>query len=570
MVLVHGKTSGMATGAQHQSQHTAKSAPGAWQAIALLAAVITQVFSTIPSAHAATKYAAMTMDANTGKILHSRHGDKQRYPASLTKMMTLYMVFDLIEKKRLSYGSKIRISAQAASQPPSKLGLKVGSTIKVSDAAKALVTKSANDIAVAIAEHIAGSEANFARLMTKKARDLGMSSTTFKNASGLPNSQQKTTARDMLTLALALQDNHPGHYKIFKTRRFSYGGKTYKNHNALLGRVQGVDGIKTGYIRAAGFNLVTSVRKNGKHVVAAVFGGKSSRARNATMRSLISSGLKRASTRKTRRARPQLIARPKRVSPQKRTALRTTRPSPRRSAPAPSRAPIINTVANIGRPSADQTNQQKRSSRPRSKPTIQIAQVKRVSVLSTRANLGAQNRTLSSPSPQPISVTRAGLPPITPQPLQRKATPSISNNGAPGRQPSTLQDQLANLLANSGVAQNQLPKQRFNTAQRGQGQTFAPRYRPATASANRSNKNGRYHVQIGAYNSQSEAVARLTQIAAREEQLLSGYSRLAVPVQSGQRRLYRARFAGFSAATASKTCTELRRRSVDCFVASNN
>ncbi|MEO1205606.1 MAG: D-alanyl-D-alanine carboxypeptidase [Pseudomonadota bacterium] len=526
----------------------------------------------VSQAHAASKHAAMAMDANTGKILHNRSGDAPRYPASLTKMMTLYMVFDLIERNRLSYSSKITISAQAASQPPSKLGLKVGDKISVSNAAKALVTKSANDVAVAVAEHIAGSEANFARLMTKTARDLGMKNTTFKNASGLPNSAQKTTARDMLTLALALQDNHAKHYRLFKTKRFSYRGKTYRNHNSLLGRVAGVDGIKTGYIRASGFNLVTSARKDGKHVVAAVFGGKSSRARNASMRSLIASSLKRASTRKTRRPRPMLIAQPKRIAPPRRMA--GLRASPPSAAPMPTRAPVVNTAAQVGRPitssrtrsQADVRLNRNSTAHRRFQPKIQIAQVKRVSVMSTRQNLGATRTRPEQTNPRPIEVTRAGLPPIASSNDvargRQQFRPTTQARTAPGRPPSTLQDQLANLLAKSGVAEKLEPGRRVAAY------NPAARTRPMTATNARAK--GHYLVQIGAYKTRAEAEARLADLAAREGQLLRGFSRLATPVATGQRQLYRARFAGFTAAMATKTCTELRRRAIDCFVATSN
>ncbi|MCC0006986.1 MAG: D-alanyl-D-alanine carboxypeptidase [Hyphomicrobiaceae bacterium] len=190
-------------------------------------------FAASPPAAWAADGSAMVIDANTGKVLYDDAGDAARYPASLTKMMTLYLTFELIEKERLKFDDKITISAQAAAQPPSKLDLDAGDTISVRNAVLSLVTKSANDIAVALAEHIAGSEANFARLMTRKAREIGMSKTTFRNASGLPDGEQVTTARDMLTLALRLQDEFPEHYKLFATGQFRYAGHNYRNHNTL-------------------------------------------------------------------------------------------------------------------------------------------------------------------------------------------------------------------------------------------------------------------------------------------------------------------------------------------------
>lgn len=270
---------------------------------------VAAVMALAPAAHAEARHAAMVIDANNGEVLHAQSADEPRFPASLTKMMTLYMAFELIDAGRMSYQSKIKISQEAASAAPSKLDLDPGEDLTALDAIKALVTKSANDIAIAMAEHIGGTEANFARLMTARARQIGMSKTTFRNASGLPDPGQTTTARDMLTLALRLQDDFPRHYGLFATRSFSYNGGTHRNHNTLLGSYAGTDGIKTGYTRASGFNLVSSVRRDGRHVVAAVFGGSSAASRNAQMRALLSRALGRATTQKTRK--PQLIAKPK-------------------------------------------------------------------------------------------------------------------------------------------------------------------------------------------------------------------------------------------------------------------
>src|SRR5215470_13120795 len=251
-------------------------------------------------AHADGKSAILVVDANTGRVLHESAADAPRHPASLAKMMTLYLAFERIEQGRLSYQTKIRISANAAAAAPTKLELAEGDEIILIDAIKALITKSANDLAIAIAEHIAGSEEKFAKLMTQKARQLGMTATVFRNASGLPDEEQVTTARDMVTLALRLQDDFPQHYPLFATRTFTYGGETLYNHNTLLENFEGTDGIKTGYTRASGFNLVASVRRGRKHVVGAIFGGVSAAARNAAMRTFLSLGLVKASSVKTR------------------------------------------------------------------------------------------------------------------------------------------------------------------------------------------------------------------------------------------------------------------------------
>ncbi len=251
-------------------------------------------------AHAAT-YAAMVVDGHTGKVLFSRQGDARRYPASLTKIMTLFLLFDYIEAGKFKETSRLTVSKTAAKQPPSKIGLKPGQTIYVRDAIKALVTKSANDVAVVVAENIAGTEANFAKLMTAKARAIGMKKTVFKNASGLPNNDQVTTARDMITLANRLMFDHPERYRYFSHKYFSYRGKKYRNHNRLLFDYKGTDGIKTGYIRASGFNLLANVRRGDKHLIAVVFGGKTSKRRNAHMRSILNKSLPRASARLPRK-----------------------------------------------------------------------------------------------------------------------------------------------------------------------------------------------------------------------------------------------------------------------------
>ncbi len=262
---------------------------------------------------AESRHAAMVIDANSGQVLHAQAADEPRYPASLTKMMTLYIVFEMVEQGRLQPSTRIRISPIAAATAPSKLGLEAGAEITVANVVQALIVKSANDMAVAIAEHIAGSEAKFAALMTQKARQLGMTKTTFRNAHGLPDPGQITTARDMLTLAMRLHDDFPQHYKLFSLRSFSYAGAVYRNHNTMLASYRGMDGLKTGYTSPSGFNLIASVRRDGRHVVAAVFGGSSAATRNAHMRAILDRALPRAATERTRRQ--PLVARAPRPAP---------------------------------------------------------------------------------------------------------------------------------------------------------------------------------------------------------------------------------------------------------------
>ncbi|WP_175556696.1 D-alanyl-D-alanine carboxypeptidase family protein [Aerobium aerolatum] len=241
------------------------------------------------------KYAAIVVDANTGKVLFDRNSRELRYPASLTKMMTLYMLFEALETGRVDPTAQLPVTAFAASKPPSRLGLRPGQHIDVQTAILALCVRSANDVATVVAEYLGDSEARFAEMMTAKARQLGMNSTTFRNASGLPDADQRTSARDMAVLSTALRKRFPQHYHYFSNREFSYAGKIIRGHNDLLGRVDGVDGLKTGYIRASGFNLATSAGRGGRRIVAVVMGGETARARNAHMEELIEMYLPKAS-----------------------------------------------------------------------------------------------------------------------------------------------------------------------------------------------------------------------------------------------------------------------------------
>ena len=230
------------------------------------------------------------MNAETGQVLHAVNENTRNYPASLTKLMTLYLLFEALEKKEISFNSRLKISRKAANRPASKLGLKPGQTIKVKDAVMAIIVKSANDVATVIAENISGSERAFALTMTAKARKLGMNRTIFRNASGLPHRGQMSTARDMAKLARALLTSHSNYYGYFSVKKFVYKGRKYKNHNKLLTSYKGVDGIKTGYIRAAGYNLVASAKRGGQRLIGVVFGGNSSAHRNRHMTKLLNKG----------------------------------------------------------------------------------------------------------------------------------------------------------------------------------------------------------------------------------------------------------------------------------------
>jgi D-alanyl-D-alanine carboxypeptidase len=256
--------------------------------LALIAALV-------PAAPAAASRSAIVVDAQTGTVLYQKRADVRRHPASLAKMMTLYLVFEALDQKRVTLATKLRVSARAAGQPASKLGLKKGSTITVADAIVALAAKSANDVATVVGEALGGEEWRFAQLMTKKARALGMRKTNFRNASGLYNRRQLTSARDMARLARALRRDFPHHYHYFATPSFRYRGTTYENHNRLISRPD-VDGLKTGYIRASGFNLAASGERNGRRVIAVVLGAGSPKARNREALALLDRGFSRAST----------------------------------------------------------------------------------------------------------------------------------------------------------------------------------------------------------------------------------------------------------------------------------
>jgi D-alanyl-D-alanine carboxypeptidase len=254
--------------------------------------------ATLPLSAIAAPYAAMVVDARSGEVLHSRNADTRLHPASLTKMMTLYIAFEAVKNGEISLDTKVRISKNAAAEPPSKLGLRSGQRIALRYLIRAAAVKSANDAATAIGEAISGSEAKFARRMNRTARALGMTNTTFKNAHGLTESGHLSTARDMTTLGRHLLYDYPQNYTLFSRRSTQAGVKTVNNTNRrLLNAYRGADGIKTGYTRAAGFNLVASAERGRERVIATVFGGRSTASRNAKVAELLDLGFRRAPSR---------------------------------------------------------------------------------------------------------------------------------------------------------------------------------------------------------------------------------------------------------------------------------
>src|SRR5581483_9322957 len=562
----------------------------------LLAAAAAAVIAVAASAHAAGKSAVLVIDANTGRVLHESAADEPRHPASLAKMMTLYLTFELIEQGRLSYQTKIKISANAAETAPTKLGLDEGEEIALIDAIKALITKSANDMAVAIAEHIAGSEEKFARMMTQKARQLGMSATTFRNASGLPDDDQVTTARDMVTLALHLQDDFPKHYPLFATREFTYKDETFVNHNTLLTSYEGTDGIKTGYTRASGFNLVASVHRGRKHVVGAIFGGATAASRNAAMRTFLNMGLVKASNEKTRKPAARLIARAgadRRIGTVP-TPTRVPRPAPQVAAPAvPAPQPAAPQVAVV--PAAVEPVMQPVEQPAAHAPAIEIARVRPVLVPGRAASAAADQPLRPAPASGPgleevlaraeWAPAKVGPAPAALSPAEPPATWSTASTAnVPMRLSAVASDRPAPLSdagSGSGARPSTLQQQAANIARGEPALVNPPAPVPAGAPAHASaaskpaaavhksaaaGATGTFHIQIGAYQSQAEAEKRLASARELAPAVLAGRAPVTTQVKQGDKLYYRARYAGFEAKAAQSACTELKRLKIDCLV----
>ncbi len=306
----------------------------------------------ISPAAANSKYAAYVVHADSGDVLFDRYSTAYRYPASLTKMMTLYLLFDELEAGRLTLDSKIKISAHAAGQPPSKLGITSGSSIDVETAIKALVVKSANDVAAAVGEEISGSEWRFAKKMTAKARELGMRQTTFRNASGLPNSKQVTTARDMATLGQRLMQDHEQYFHYFSVQSFVWSDRTYRTHNALVKTFEGADGLKTGYTRRSGFNLATSATRDGNRLIGVVLGGRSSRTRDAHMRVILDNAFAQIDKRPTLIASLHRNTPAPRLKPTLAVAMAAKAGAPTVAANEDMRAEIMTAAATLNDPDA--------------------------------------------------------------------------------------------------------------------------------------------------------------------------------------------------------------------------
>ncbi len=356
------------------------------------------------------RYASIVTEARTGNVLSAQNADEIRHPASLTKMMTLYMLFEAMRAGRVELSTPIRFSPEAASRPPSKLGVPAGGTISAETAILALVTRSANDVASAVGEHLAGSEEAFARMMTMRARSLGMTRTTFRNASGLPDPEQVTTARDMALLGRRLFLDFPERYSYFAVTQFAHGRRMIRNHNGMLHDYPGADGIKTGFINASGFNIVTSAQRDGVRLVGAVFGGNSWHQRNSHMATLLDDGFERMGVR-----RPVVMAnapRPAAVAVAARGAAAAT-PYARRAAPqsqvvraparpqlaaarAPAAAPRAAQRPAAARPASAQAPARPRSAQATARPAV------------SRQPASPPPRTRTTEAPRPANLHLAG------------------------------------------------------------------------------------------------------------------------------------------------------------------
>lgn len=465
--------------------------------------VVFTVFTFHPAAQAGGKYADITIDARTGKVLSSSDPDGLRHPASLTKMMTLYILFQDLKARKIKLNSPIRMSARAAAMAPTKLGVKPGKSITVETAIKALVVKSANDVAAAVAENLGGTEKAFAARMTRTARAIGMSRTTFRNASGLPNPGQITTARDMATLGLRLMRDFPQYYPYFRTTSFAYNGRTIATHNRLLKSFSGTDGIKTGYINASGYNLVSSVRRGDKRLVGVVLGGRTGASRNAQMIRILTAALPKARGGRTIAA----------LAGSSKGAI-----DPVASAATATPAKKLKKRKSI----ADLLSRDSESEAPAA-----VGQPDAVGDTDTENETSAGNTSLAAAT-----------------------TSQIVDVPAPTAEPQVVEGSVGQTLPDN------LPFQVKSAAP-------AQADNPSAASLGGA---GSWTIQVGAYASKKDAQAQLIRLRQRVPDALQGKQALTVTVQKGSATTYRARFSGFDEESANTACTAIARHKADCYV----
>jgi D-alanyl-D-alanine carboxypeptidase len=492
-----------------------------------------------PGGGATSNIAAIVVDGNSGRTLYARNENELRFPASITKVMTLYLLFEQVEQGHLRLDSGIRVSAYAATQKPTKLGLHPGETIRVDDAIKAVVTRSANDIAVAIAETIGGDEESFAGLMTLKAHALGMNSTHFANASGLPNGEQVTTARDLAILGRAVQERFPRHYHYFATHAFYYHGATIVNHNHLLDRVEGMDGIKTGYTRASGFNLLTSVKRDGHYIVAVVLGGPSARARDKIMADLIEDQIENGATVRTA------------------SSISGTGVSGNNAEAAKSPDPSLR-----GTDSPEKIDSRPvfAPSPPRPNPTLDPIQVAWLN-----ADVPPEKSRPAFVSGAPKLGTAAPRAALSENNWKQASLDGSTARGRPGlggdlstATPSTIR--ASAVAARSPVA-DKLAAAIKEPPQGGVVESADIR-RPAVARSG-------WMIQIGATGDISKATELLARAKSEGRKTLIAAQAFTEKVQKGSETLYRARFAGLEADSAALACKTLKRSGFSCFATKN-
>jgi D-alanyl-D-alanine carboxypeptidase len=527
-------------------------------------------------------YAAFVVDANSGQVLHADNADSLRHPASLTKIMTLYLLFEQLEAGRLKLNTSMEVSAHAASQAPTKLGLRPGQSLAVEDAIKGLVTKSANDAAVVIAEKIAGDENEFAKLMTRKAHALGMTRTVYANASGLPDSDQLTTARDQAILGRAIQDRFPRYYHYFGTPSFRFHGVSMRNHNHLLGNVPGVDGIKTGYTRDSGFNLVTSVRRGNRHLVAVVLGGSSGAARDARMRALIEEHVGEASVRRTApmiaeaaetdviRAKPRGGA----SEPSARSHV-----SEARVPESPSRTPMLEAPSAARSDATRPVGPAHTRGMPRSAEPIQPIVVKTIAVKASGMKV-ADLAPLVVPAPQstvpPAQWSAFAATRAADAAIERHPTPARDQLGGPahGQPESPIKGARPGILGVSPA-----PAAAVHEPDAAPVPTAAVRAEPArlasaapihvpTTPASRVHAGG-WVIQVGAFPDEGQAKERLRIAQSMAQSRLEKADPFTEHVTKGEKEYYRARFAGFDRDGAEALCRYFKRNDIACMVLKN-
>ncbi|KPF63455.1 hypothetical protein IP69_18935 [Bosea sp. AAP35] len=514
-----------------------------------------------PGGGYAPPYAAMVVDVKSGRTLHGVNEDAPRIPASITKVMTLYLLFEQLERGKFTMNSELTVSSYAARQAPSKIGFRPGETIAVRDAILALVTKSANDVAVAVAENVAGSEDEFARMMTARARSLGMRSTAFYNPHGLPHSPPNiTTARDLTILARAIQERFPRYYPMFSTRVFNYAGGAYRNHNKLLGRIEGVDGIKTGYTNLSGFNLMTSAKADGRHVVSIVLGGRSGASRDKIMADLVLANLPKAAT--SGRAASMVAEAPEpEERPQERASERIQQ---RAAAPVVTAASAEPTPLPIPRPRVEAqaplpiaarayapvaTTTPIAPPRPISAQQLQISGMRPVTATTTpsamRWSIGApaaDGKVMRPPANVDVTSSIAKVAePQEPAPVRLAAAPAPAEKA---HEPGTTH----------------VAKTIEKTIERAPEPLKAADSRTALATT------GKWIIQLGATDDEAKARDILARARAKAAGPLADATAVTEKVEKGGSTLFRARFAGFDdSKDAQNACARLKRDGFACF-----